>query len=160
MMKSSGNSGFTGRKLIDGLDRNTVHIPYSHYKHLLDEALEQNPSSLKNYYYQKAQYEFKDDIPKDTVFVKTKPGLSEEKENEIKYGLLQFVKTMNIMSMSNHSLEKFYAGMRGPQEGYSAFVNLMILILSFFMMIVSFSQKVNDLEFEQGVLLSIGLTKS
>ena len=88
MMKSSGNSGFTGRKLIDEINRNTVHIPYSHYKHLLDEALEQNPSSLKNYYHQKAQYEFKDDIPKDTVFVKTKPGLSEEKENEIKYGLL------------------------------------------------------------------------
>lgn len=36
----------------------------------------------------------------------------------------------------------------------------MILSLAFFMMVVSFSQKVRDLTWEQGVLRSIGLTQS
>ena len=43
---------------------------------------------------------------------------------------------------------------------YAYLVSFMILILSFFMMTVSFSQKMRDLEQEQGVLLSIGLTKA
>ena len=45
-----------------------------------------------------------------------------------------------------------------PFDAYSYFVAIMVLLLSFFMLIVSFTQKMHDLEWEQGVLRAIGLT--
>mmetsp|Transcript_6434 Transcript_6434/g.8618 ORF Transcript_6434/g.8618 Transcript_6434/m.8618 type:complete len:92 (+) Transcript_6434:3322-3597(+) len=50
--------------------------------------------------------------------------------------------------------------MSAPADLFAVFISLMILTLAFFMMTVSFSQKVRELTWEQGVLRSIGLTKS
>ena len=36
----------------------------------------------------KAQFEFKDDIPKDTLIVKTREGLDKDTNDNIKYGLM------------------------------------------------------------------------
>ena len=55
-----------------------MHISYKDYKMLLDEGLQAQPQQMKRYLHLKAQYEFKDDIPKDTVMIKTKEGLDRE----------------------------------------------------------------------------------
>ena len=108
----------------------------------------------------KAMYEFKDDIPKDTVIVKTREGLDEETTNDIKFGMMQFVQDSTVIVSDKFSLNVFFDGITMPFLAYTYFVALMILLLSFFMMIVSFSQKMRDLEWEQGVLRAIGLTET
>lgn len=49
--------------------------------------------------------------------------------------------------------------MGAATTNFGYFVTVMILTLTFFMMTVSFSQKVRELAWESGVLRSIGLTK-
>lgn len=49
--------------------------------------------------------------------------------------------------------------MSAPTNAFAGFITIMVLTLVFFMMTVSFSQKIRELAWEQGVLRSIGLTK-
>lgn len=49
--------------------------------------------------------------------------------------------------------------MMAPIRAFAYILCTMIMTLSFFMMTVSFSQKVRDLAYEQGVLRAVGLTK-
>ena len=72
---------------------------------------------------------------------------------------MQFVSDMTITIEDRFELEEFFDGLLTPFNAYTYFVCMMVLLLSFFMMIVSFSQKMHDLEWEQGVLRAIGLTK-
>ena len=55
-------------------------------------------------------------------------------------------------------IEEFFKELLLPFDAYAYFVSTMVLLLSFFMLIVSFTQKMHDLEWEQGVLRAIGLT--
>ena len=87
----------------------------------------------------KAMYEFKDDIPKDTVIVKTREGLDKETTEDIKFGMMQFVQDSTVIVSDKYSLNVFFDGITMPFLAYTYFVALMILLLSFFMMIVSFS---------------------
>ena len=68
-----------------------MHVTNEDFKMLLDDGLQASPQEMKRYLHLKAQYEFKDDIPKDTLIVKTREGLDLETSSEIKHGLLQFV---------------------------------------------------------------------
>ena len=50
--------------------------------------------------------------------------------------------------------------MVAPVTAYAYFLAIMVLTLAFFMMAVSWTQKMKELTWEQGVLRSIGLTKA
>ena len=54
----------------------------------------------------------------------------------------------------------FFDTIEPPFKGYLLFICVLMLLLSFFMMTVSFSQKMRDLEWEPGVLRAIGLSKA
>ena len=160
-MEKAGNTLFTKIKVMEEIDLlgKTMHITNKHYKMLLEDALAVRPKELQHFYHLKAQYEFKDDIPKDTLIVKTRDGIDKETQLEIKFGLMQFVSDQTITVSDRFELEEFFVGLLTPFNAYTYFVCMMVLLLSFFMMIVSFSQKMHDLEWEQGVLRAIGLTK-
>ena len=61
---------------------------------------------------------------------------------------MQFVSDPIIMIVDRFNLEDFFIGLLTPFNAYTYFVSMMVLLLSFFMMIVSFSQKMHDLEWE------------
>jgi len=107
-----------------------------------------------------AQYQFKDGIPKVEVVVKTRDDISRKELETIKYGLMQFVNDKGVYVDDRFSVEEFFKMMSAPTTAYAYFMSIMILTLAFFMMIVSFSQKMKELTWEQGVLRSIGLTQS
>ena len=49
--------------------------------------------------------------------------------------------------------------MSAPAIAFAYFISIMVLTLSFFMMTVSFGQKMRELAWESGVLRAMGLTK-
>lgn len=89
-MDKAGNSKFTSRKL-SFFESASAHTSMEHFKMLMEDGLRQNPKALAKYYNLKAQYDFKDNIPKQTLIVKTRDGISKEAMSDIRFGLLQFV---------------------------------------------------------------------
>ena len=73
---------------------------------------------------------------------------------------MQFVDDSRVMMEDRYSIDDFFKKMILPYDAYVFFVSIMVLLLSFFMLIVSYTQKMHDLEWEQGVLRAIGLTKA
>ena len=53
----------------------------------------------------------------------------------------------------------FFSGIEPPFKLYLMIISALMLTLSFFTMTVSFSQKMRDLEWEQGCLRAMGITK-
>ena len=76
----------------------------------------------------------------------------------LRYSILQFVSDQGVYIEDRISLADQFKTISTPSDLFAVMITLMILSLAFFMMVVSFSQKVKDLTWEQGVLRSIGLT--
>ena len=91
--------------------------------------------------------------------VKLKDGVSREELNRIRHGLTQFVNDRQIFIQDSFTVGDLFESMSAATTNFGYFVTVMILTLTFFMMTVSFSQKVRELGWESGVLRSIGLTK-
>jgi len=86
--------------------------------------------------------------------------VTREEAKIVRYGLLQHVNDMQVFIQDKYTVADMFAVMAAPAESFSVILALMILTLVFFMMTVSFSQKVRELSWEQGVLRSIGLTQA
>ena len=54
----------------------------------------------------------------------------------------------------------WFRDMEIKMKAYVLVLSLMIMVLTFFMLIVAFTQKTRDSTWEHGVLRSIGMTKS
>ena len=54
----------------------------------------------------------------------------------------------------------WFRDMEIKMKAYVLILSLMIMVLTFFMLIVAFTQKTRDSTWEHGVLRSIGMTKS
>ena len=80
LMEKAGNAAFSKIKATDATSSlsRAMHVTNKHYKMLLDDALAARPKEFKHLLHLKAQYEFKDDIPKDTLIVKTRDGIDKE----------------------------------------------------------------------------------
>ena len=85
-------------------------------------------------------------------------GVTREESDEIRYGLMQFVNVQSVYVEDRFAIEDSFKAMVAPAAALGVFISLMILTLSFFMMTVSFSQKIRELAWEQGVLRAIGLS--
>ena len=72
---------------------------------------------------------------------------------------MQFVDDQQVIMEDRHGIDEFFQKLLTPFDAYVFFISMMVLLLSFFMLIVSYTQKMHDLEWEQGVLRAIGLTK-
>lgn len=103
-------------------------------------------------------FDFKDGIPKTSVQVKYREGLDRKTAEEIKYGLLYYITDFTILVSEKYALDDFFSSVIAPQSLFIYFITSMMLILGFFMTAVSYTQKMQDLSYEQGVLRSIGLT--
>ena len=82
-----------------------------------------------------------------------------EESNKVRYGLMQFVNDKSIYVMDKFAIDQMFNLISAPSEIFAYFLSFMILTLAFFMMTVSYTQKIRDLAWEQGVLRAIGLTK-
>ena len=133
-------------------------MPY--YKMLLNDMTERQPSIKVLLEQLNAQFESKDGIPKRDVLVKLRDDATREEADKIRYGLLQHVNDMTVYVNDKFTIDDTIKTMSAPADAFAVFISLMILTLAFFMMTVSFSQKIRDLSWEQGVLRSIGLTKT
>ena len=50
-------------------------------------CIRDSQKAMANYLQQKAQYDFKDDVPKDILVIKMREGATEEDSKRIKFGL-------------------------------------------------------------------------
>ena len=105
----------------------------------MDKAFEAYPQKYIRYKHLIAQYESKDGILKDTLFVRTRDDLDKETSWEIRYGLLQYVQDATLMVSDSYGLEEFFQSFLDVWAAYALLISTMILFLAFFMMIVSFS---------------------
>ena len=155
LMERAGNSAFFKHK-----PGNEVQMTFDDWKKILMRIIENDPEKMLKYEQLKAQYDFKDSIPKDGLIVKYREGLDRETAEHIKYGLLEYIVDFQVFVSEKHTLADFFDTIEPPFAGYLLFICVLMLLLSFFMMTVSFSQKMRDLEWEQGVLRAIGLSKA
>ena len=93
-MNKAGNSSFSARGQVGGgtLGRGyTAHISYDQYKQIMEDAFETDPLTMTKYMNLKAQFEFKDDIPKQTLLIKTREDLDPETATDIRIAMLSFI---------------------------------------------------------------------
>lgn len=56
-----------------------------------------------------AQYEFKDDIPKERLIVKTREGLGADDMNEVRWGIISFLTDNLFFSMDRLEMAEHFA---------------------------------------------------
>ena len=66
----------------------------------------------------------------------------------------------NAIVQDRFSIDAMFKMMGAPATAFAYFISTMVLTMSFFMMTVSFSQKLRELAWESGVLRAMGLTKA
>lgn len=74
--------------------------------------------------------------------------VTREEMKKIRYGLLEYVNDMSVYVEDKFGVEDTFAMMKAPADAFAVFISIMILTLAFFMMTVSFSQKVRELGWE------------
>lgn len=63
-MEKAPNSEFSSRKTVSSILDCSAHTSMEHFKLLMEDGFRRNPKALADYYNLKAQYDFKDEIPK------------------------------------------------------------------------------------------------
>ena len=91
-----------------------------------------------------AQYEFKDNIPKRELVVKLRDDVTREELKEVRFSIMQHINDMSIYVDDRFAVQEMFARMKFSTTVFAMFFSVMILILTFFMMTVSFSQKIRD----------------
>ena len=138
MLAKAGNSAF-GERLASGDYGSSVHVTHSDFKAMQAELIEKNPAAALKYVNLKSMYDFEDDIPKTGLIIKYREGLDRETAEMIKFGLLTYVQDFTIWVSEKYALEDFFTELMAPFIGYSYFLSLMMLLLTFFMTAVSYS---------------------
>ena len=65
-----------------------------------------------------------------------------------------------LVVLDRKTSDVWFRDMEIKMKAYVLILSLMIMVLTFFMLIVAFTQKTRDSTWEHGVLRSIGMTKS
>lgn len=130
-----------------------------HYRLLLEDMIRRDEKIGHMLEKLNAQYQFRDGIPKVELVVKMREDVTKEENDSVRYGLLQRINDKHVFIQDRFSIDALFEMMSAPTYAFAYFMSLMILTLAFFMMTVSFSQKMRESAWESGCLRAIGLTK-
>ena len=106
-----------------------------------------------------SQYESKDEIPKSVVHIKIDESISQERYDEIMFGVGQQIRDQALTTYDKRSSLVWFDDIQAKMQLYVIMLSLMIMTLTFFMLVMAFTQKARDLTWEHSVLRSIGITK-
>ena len=86
----------------------SVITTHSAMKQILAEEAARDPKVKEKLEYLNNQYEFKDGIPKGVMNIKVKEGLSQERYDEIFFGVGQLMKDQALVSWDRKGMETWF----------------------------------------------------
>jgi ABC-type antimicrobial peptide transport system permease subunit len=107
-----------------------------------------------------SSYNFTDDIPKEFLFVRLKPGLPKYRREFISNGLRAFLRDDLSFVFDIEDMRATLSSSIALFDLFSLIVGIIALILAFFLLLTSTNANIRDNFWELGVLKAIGLSKS
>lgn len=105
-------------------------------------------------------YNFTDNIPKEFLFVRLKPGLPKYRREYIANGLRAFLRDDISFVFDIEDLKATLESSLSLFSLFSIIVGTIALILAFFLLLTSTNANMRDNFWELGVLKAIGLSKT
>lgn len=130
------------------------------YKDIIDDYLKMWPKDVTlNYRDMIGNYNFTNDIPKQKVFIKLNPDITQERREQIADGIRAYFRDDTTLLLDkktaldsiNSSLQLF--------QIFNGLVGGIALILAFFLLLISTTQNVRENIWEYGALRAMGYSK-
>lgn len=135
-------------------------IASAQYQEMMQDLFEYNADYEDNYLKAIDGYEFADDVPKESLFVKLNPDITDDQRVYVANGIRNyFIGQTNVIFVKHDTIQSF-AAVQKIFSLFTAIIAAISLFLAFFLLLISMTQNVNDASWEFGVLRSMGLTKS
>ena len=106
-----------------------------------------------------SSYNFTDDIPKEFLFVRLKPGLPRYRRELIANGVRSFLRDDLSFAFDIEDLRRSLKSSLSLFDLFSIVVGAIALILAFFLLLTSTNANIRDNFWEIGVLKAIGLSR-
>ena len=85
------------------------------------------------------QYQFKDEIPKGVTIIKTNQEISDERYEEIMFGIGQLMRDQALVVFDKRTISAWFKDLEIKMKVYVLILSCMIMVLTFFMLIVAFT---------------------
>lgn len=127
---------------------------------MISDFLERHPEAVEPYAELRKKYDLRHGVPKNKLFVKLKPGISQDRRDYIANGIRSYFRgdfTILLdkelaLSTVEESLVLF--------ELFVLVVGAIALILAFFLLLISTTQNIRESVWEYGCLRAIGLSQA
>ena len=125
---------------------------------ILDQKDEDgNYSNKERFDKETVGYDWPDGIPKESLFVKLNPDISEKEREYTLNGIRNYLKRTDLM-LTQKDVQEALASINLVFNIFVGIVAIIALFIAFFLLLIAMTQNINDAIWEYGVLRSIGLT--
>ena len=149
---------FSGLNTIQ-LRGNTALMSMTQFKQFIEDTYSANSEAEDRVTSKTAGYTFYDGIPKQTLFVKLNPDISEDRRAFITNGIRNYFQDQTSYLLETHSVTQSFESVTSIFNIFVAVITAIALFLAFFLLLVASTQNVTDAIWEYGVLRSMGLTR-
>jgi len=158
LYKFPGLLYFSGYKYIESIYGDSI-ISIGQYKMMLQEVYNRYPD-LKELMARSIIDipKSKDNIPKQALLIKLRPGTTLKERSIFKNNLLNFASDNSMAIFDTVTFMDDIQARMGMLDFFNLAIALVCFILGFFQLIVSISANIRDSMWELGVLRAIGMT--
>jgi ABC-type antimicrobial peptide transport system permease subunit len=139
----------------------SVLVSHSDYKRVLENLMaDQTDDIMANNFRETTKgYNFTDNIPKEFLFVRLKPGLPLYRREFISNGIRAYLRDDLSFVFDIEDLKKSLESSLSLFSLFSLIVGVIAIILAFFLLLTSTNANIRDNAWELGVLKAIGVNK-
>ena len=105
-------------------------------------------------------YEFNNDIPKQSLYVKLNPDISADQRIFVANGIRTFFKGQTTAMLVKQDFVDSFDSVTDIFNLFTAIIASISLFIAFFLLLISMTANVNEASWEFGVLRSMGLTQT
>jgi len=148
---------FTGYQSAQFYAENIVNE--AQFRILLEDFFKTNAGARENFRVLTSTYQFTAGVPKEKLYVKMDPSISEARRNYIANGIRAYFRNDQTVLIDLKSTVEGVQSALVLFQIFVAIVGTIALILAFFLLLVSTTQNIKENIWEYGCLRAIGFTK-
>ena len=130
------------------------------YAQLMDDLYDSNDECETQFAVETSSYDFVDAIPKESLYVKLNPDITDAQRTFVSNGIRNFFQGQTTVMLVKHDVVDSFSAVTAIFNLFTAIIAAISLFIAFFLLLISMTQNVNEASWEFGVLRSMGLTQA
>jgi len=130
------------------------------YENFMNDTLRYSGLNAERLQNKTKGYQFVNNIPKKTLFIKLNPDISQAQIAFLSNGIRNFFQDQSSYVLIKQQIVDSFNSVTSIFNIFVAVIAAISLFIAFFLLLVASTQNVNDAIWEYGVLRSMGMTKA